>query len=79
MPPTLDLDFVLIPAGEFGMGSSRSAYRQAGTDELLPHRLQVTDYYIMRYPVTNAQYRLFAAATGHRAPLYWPQGEPRPD
>jgi formylglycine-generating enzyme required for sulfatase activity len=68
-----DLDFVLIPAGEFIIGSTPSD-RQAQPDERPQHRLRITDYYITRHPVTNDQYRLFVKATGHRPPLYWPQG-----
>jgi len=74
MPTPLDLDFVLIPAGDFVMGSNLAAYRAAGADEVPHHTLSVSDYYIMRYPVTNAQYRLFWEATGHRAPLTWRDG-----
>lgn len=71
MPTTLDLDFVLIPAGPFVMGSDLASYRQAGADEMPQHTLNVSDFHIMRYPVTNAQYRLFTEATGHRAPQTW--------
>jgi len=74
MPTSLDLDFVLIPAGDFVMGSNLAAYRAAGADEVPDHTLSISDYYIMRYPVTNAQYRLFREATGHRAPLTWRDG-----
>jgi formylglycine-generating enzyme required for sulfatase activity len=74
MVSPLQLDFVRIPAGEFIIGSDTRVYRQAGTDELPQHRLAVSDFYIMRSPVTNAQYALFVQATGHRAPRYWKNG-----
>lgn len=74
MPSELNLDFVLIPEGEFTMGSDHSRDRHAQPDELPAHRLYVTDYYIMRHPVTNAQYAKFVDATGHRAPLFWENG-----
>lgn len=32
------------------------------------------DYYLSAYKVTNAQYALFIAETGHRAPKYWTNG-----
>lgn len=71
----LNLEFVLVPAGEFIMGSNPSEDRLAQTDEIPQHRLFVSDFYIMKYPVTNAQYRLFVEATGHRPPRFWPNGE----
>lgn len=74
MQPTLDLDFVLIPDGEFVIGSDPSADRLAQPDETPQHRLHVTEFYIMRYPVTNTQYHLFAEATNHRFPRFWPDG-----
>ena len=38
------------------------------------------DYYLSKYKVTNAEYRLFLQETGHKAPSYWsgssfPQGK----
>jgi formylglycine-generating enzyme required for sulfatase activity len=70
----LSLDFVRIPAGEFAIGSNSKIYRQAGGDEIPQHSLGISDFYIMRYPVTNAQYLLFVQATNHRVPLYWKNG-----
>lgn len=74
MPTPLELEFVLIPAGDFVMGSDLAAYRAAGADETPDHALTVSDFHIMRYPVTNEQYRLFLEATGHRKPLTWRNG-----
>lgn len=68
---TLNLDFVLIPAGEFIIGSKASTDSLAEPDEQPQHRLFVSDYYIMRYPVTNLQYLQYLEATGARPPLNW--------
>lgn len=69
-----DLNFVLIPGGDFVMGTVPASYRAAGADETPAHTLHITDFYLMRYPVTNAQYLQFMEATGHRAPLTWRNG-----
>jgi formylglycine-generating enzyme required for sulfatase activity len=70
----IQLDFVRIPASEFTMGSSRAHDRQAHDDEMPAQVLLVTDYLMMRCPVTNAQYAQFIQATGHRTPLSWTNG-----
>lgn len=74
LSPELALEFVLVPAGEFVMGSDRKQDEHAQPDEMPAHKLLVSDYYLMRYPVTNAQYQLFIRETGYRPPLFWPQG-----
>jgi formylglycine-generating enzyme required for sulfatase activity len=52
---------VYVPPGEFEMGD--------GQDRNCPkHRVWLDGYYIGIYAVTNAQYRRFVEATGHRAP-----------
>lgn len=75
MTTTLDLEFVRIPEGEFIIGSELGLDRYAQEDEMPQHSLRITDYFIMRYPVTNAQYQQFVAATNHRLPLYWKDGQ----
>jgi formylglycine-generating enzyme required for sulfatase activity len=62
---------VLIPAGEFLMGSDPAKDRQADDNELPQHTLYLPDYYIAKTPVTNAQYAVFVQATGCRPPLPW--------
>lgn len=69
----IDLDFVLIPGGEFIIGSRSQEDGEAGADEKPQHRLDVSDFYIMRYPVTNTQYARFVEAAHYRAPLFWPK------
>jgi formylglycine-generating enzyme required for sulfatase activity len=52
---------VYVPPGEFEMGD--------GEDPNCPkHRVWLDGYYIGIYAVTNAQYKRFVDATGHRAP-----------
>jgi len=55
---------VLIPAGEFQMGSS-----DGRDDEKPVHTVYLDSFYIDMYEVTNAQYRRFVQATGHKEPL----------
>ncbi|MCZ6679725.1 MAG: formylglycine-generating enzyme family protein [Candidatus Poribacteria bacterium] len=57
-------EMVLIPAGEFQMGSDE------GKDHEKPvHTVYVDAFYIDVYEVTNAQFQKFVEATGHRKPL----------
>ena len=56
-PPYTDM--VLIPAGEFQMGSDDS---DAENDEKPMHTVYVDAFYIDKYEVTNAQYKKFIDA-----------------
>jgi len=58
-------DMVLIPAGEFQMGSNES------DDEKPIHTVYLDAFYIDKYEVTNAQYKKFMDAKGYKAPGYW--------
>jgi formylglycine-generating enzyme required for sulfatase activity len=70
----LHVEFILIPAGTMIMGSDPARDHDAQTDEIPAHTLDITDFYIARYPVTNAQYRKYVEDTGHRPPLFWKDG-----
>ena len=61
-------EMVLIPAGEFLMGSPEGG---GDDDEHPQHTVFVDAFYMDKYEVTNAQYKQFMDATGHRAPGYW--------
>ena len=67
-------DWVTIPAGEFLMGSDAKRDCDAYEDEQPQHLVYVRRYQIARVPVTNAQYKAFVDATGHRAPNHWQRG-----
>ena len=79
---------VLIPAGEFLMGTSpeeaESLAKQYGVHpthfltESPQRKVDVEAFAIDRFPVTNAQYKRFVDATGHRPPPYW-QGRNFPE
>ena len=63
---------VPIPAGSFLMGTNS----QSANDTNRPqHAVNLPAYRIDKYPVTNAQYARFVAATGHRPPLDWKDGK----
>jgi ergothioneine biosynthesis protein EgtB len=59
---------VEVPAGEFILGSDRLA---AQDNERPAHPCWLDTYWIDRYPVTCAQYRLFIEAGGYRHRDWW--------
>jgi formylglycine-generating enzyme required for sulfatase activity len=69
VPPSIigkdGAEMLLIPAGEFQMGSNDY------DNEKPIHTVYLDAFYIDKYEVTNAQYKKFMDATGHEAPYYW--------
>ncbi len=75
-----DIEQIFIPAGEVTLGSDKKqksyAYSIGGPwakkwrwfDGEKMRRVFVDDFYIDKYPVTEAQYFRFVRDTGHRAP-----------
>ena len=59
----LNMDFVLIPAGPFLMGSDKAKDGQAYDNELPQHTVTLGNYYIGKYEVTNKQWATFAQTT----------------
>ncbi|GAB4534657.1 MAG: hypothetical protein Kow0063_18010 [Anaerolineae bacterium] len=73
----LEPELVFIPGGRFLMGSDRKRDPLAFEDELPQHEVYVGDFYIARYPVTNAGYKRFLDATGYQMPdWFWQNGYP---
>ena len=69
------LDLVRVPAGPFLMGSVAARDQHAQDDELPPHHVHTSEFYVGQYPVTNLQYQAFIRASEHEAPQYWDAGE----
>jgi formylglycine-generating enzyme required for sulfatase activity len=59
-------EMVLIPAGEFIMGSDDRL-----PDEGPQHRVTLPAFYIDKFEVTNLQYKKFNDATHGRSPRHW--------
>ena len=57
-------EMVVIPAGEFQMGSDRND-DEANDFERPRHRVSVGQFALGRYEVTRAEYEAFVSATGH--------------
>ena len=79
-------EMVLIPGGEFEMGTDSSEMPQLAQwakkwdsraqaswfeDEAPRHTVYLDKFHMDEYEVTNALYKKFMDATGHRAPTYW--------
>lgn len=72
----LKIEWCHVPAGYFLMGSTNSDPK-ARDDEKPQHRVYLSGYWISKYPITNAQYRQFVQAIGHRQPDHWQKGYPQ--
>lgn len=70
----VDIDsesWVRIEDTHLAMGSDDGDER-----EQPQHEVTVSPFMISRYPVTNAQYAVYQAATGCSAPAHWTDGKP---
>lgn len=62
--PAKEKDMIVIPRGEFTMGSKEHADEPA-------HNVVTDAYAIDKYEVSNEKYKQFMTASGHPAPAYW--------
>lgn len=79
--PKVKHDMVLIPAGEFTMGTSQQEARRLAEQydvhptlfltETPQRKVRVEAFAIDRCPVTNAQYKRFIDAAGYHPPYNW--------
>lgn len=63
-------EMILIPAGEFTMGSDPTVDRHAQENEQPQHTLYLPNYYLAKTTVTNAQYATFVRS-GYDRPAHW--------
>ncbi len=69
-----DILWVRVPAGLFTMGSAKEE-EKAWADERPAHTVTLPEFYISRYPITNAQYAPFIEAGGYDDEAFWtPEG-----
>lgn len=63
-------DMVFVPGGKFLMGTDELA--SAGDEDERPlHEVEVADFYIDKYPVTNRQYYQFVLSDGYKPQGNW--------
>ncbi len=72
----IHLELIRIPAGEFLMGSDSAKDRDAHPDEQPQHRVYVSEFYISKYPVTNAQYAVFVKGSERQQRRHWEKAQP---
>jgi len=70
LPDDDELGFVNIPAGKFMMGSDKKRDKDARDNEQL-HTVELSEYAMARYPVTNAQFRAFIRDSGYHPEGVW--------
>lgn len=71
----LEMEFVRVPAGAFRMGSDKEKDPLSYSDERRQHPVEVAEFWIGVYPVTNRQYQVFVRAQGVQPPSHWVGGQ----
>ena len=69
-------EMILIPAGEFLMGSAPQQDEHAQNSEEPQHSLYLPSFYLAKAPVTNTQYKAFVLATSREVPKGWTNRNP---
>lgn len=65
--------YIWVPAGSFQMGREVDQYKTT-----LGHRVELSGFWLGKYPVTNGQYLAYCQATGRQFPEASQQGEDHP-
>ena len=61
---------VHVPAGPFLMGSADKD-KEAYEDDKPQHSVELSEYWIGKYPLTNLEYQAFVKEADHRPPTHW--------
>lgn len=72
------VEFVKVPEGKFWMGSDPGADAHYQTDELPQREIELSEYWIAKYPLTVAQFTTFTNATNRLRPFDYPQKSNHP-
>lgn len=64
-------NYCLVPAGIFLMGNNSN---KARSNALPVHKVNLRDYYIGKYEVTNGEYKKFIDDGGYTNPKFWTSG-----
>lgn len=79
-PRFYDFDWIKIPAGEFWMGAQKEHPHENNYDKMARgnegpvHRMKLSGFEILKYPVTVAQYARFVENNGYLQPEFWTAG-----
>ena len=73
---SIEPEMILVPAGEFLMGSDPLKDKRAIDPEQPQHVLYLPNYYLAKTQVTNAQYWAFLQSTGYERPRHWQDKTP---
>jgi formylglycine-generating enzyme required for sulfatase activity len=81
-PPKAPDGMVLVPAGEFTMGTNQGeaigpTHPRYYNDARPEHKVTLPAFYIDKTEVTNAQYKAYCESTNYPPPPHWKDGEYR--
>lgn len=71
LPDEPAVGFIHIPSGPFWMGNSKQKDTYSHNDEHPQHLVILPDYFIARFPVTEAQFQSFISDSGYSTNRYW--------
>lgn len=72
---SMKAEMIQLPGGTFKMGRS-DVSKKNEVNQIPAHSVTVEPFWIDKTEVTNAEYLMFVAATGHPAPKNWSNNQP---
>ncbi|MDM8516165.1 SUMF1/EgtB/PvdO family nonheme iron enzyme [Desulfobacterales bacterium HSG16] len=71
LPDDENFGFIQISKGSFLMGSDEKHDKKAHKDEMPQHKVELSEYWIGKYPVTKAQFRVFVKDSKYEIDDEW--------